>query len=103
MGMQKYNKRFREALRTKLGRVHVCLCGWEHVLPGHQLVVAQRLWNSTGFGYAESPIYEYIRWTLTDGNKAWPWKQDCQIHQNEALLGGQRRGQQEGWEVQNPS
>lgn len=56
-----------------------------------------------GFGYAESPIYECIGWTLTDGSKAWPWKQDCQTHQKEALLGAQRRGQQEGWEVQNPS
>ena len=66
-------------------------------------LLQQRLWNSTGFGYAESPIYEYIRWALEDANKAWPWNQDCQTHQKEALLGGQRRGQQEGWEVQNPS
>lgn len=45
----------------------MCLCGWEHVFPGHQLAVAQRLWNSTGFEYAESPIYEYIGWALKDG------------------------------------
>lgn len=67
VGIQKYNERFRQALRTKLGGIHVCLCGWEHVFPGHQLAVAQRLWNSTGFEYAESPIYEYIGWALKDG------------------------------------
>lgn len=43
VGMQKYNKRFRQALRTKLGGVHVCLCGWEHVFPGRQLAVAEAM------------------------------------------------------------
>ena len=41
--MQKYNERFRQALRTKLGGVHVCLCGWEHVFPGRQRAVAEAM------------------------------------------------------------
>lgn len=41
--MQKYNERFRQALRTNLGGVHVCLCGWERVFPGCQRAVAEAM------------------------------------------------------------
>ena len=54
-GLQKYNGRFRQALRAKQGRcARAFVWWWEHGFLESQFGGARKLWNSTGFEYAES-------------------------------------------------
>lgn len=101
VGIQKYNWEIQTGFENQVGRCAYVFVWMRACFPGHQLAVAQRLWNSTEV-WCMQKVYLWIHWMGTEGWQIRPGHGNRIVRhtRRRPSWGGQRRGQKEGWEVQ---